>query len=437
MVCYRQSNHRTHKCPLCNSCDNLECNTDTRGKAVTWKTTSFKRQKLFDEVWETPVTKLAKAYGLSDVGLRKICVALDVPLPPRGHWARLAAGKTIPKPALHKTTRTTTYERVVNVIEIDQVLEDRVSKARDSTPNAENSKTPDYSPPLDSTAFSQQAKLVMRAMKSVKLEEGTFSSLGVTWADISVSPDLKERALLLVDRFAHELNVLGAKFENAYPPLPTLRRGMRREAGSNRNCFTLHGQRYFVRIQERITQELMPPTPPKPLRAGARQPAWEYRPPEYRHIPTGKLYASIVDATTYYESYKVEDSPRGVIEVKVRKAVRWVANDAIRRNVEKEVRAERELARRKKAQEWDTAKANKDALMAKLTAFEKMAKGLDRARSLRRFMEEIAASKAAPAELVDSLALMAVMADWLDPLVKASWPDVDGVGDQNPYGSLW
>jgi hypothetical protein len=404
---------------------------------MAWQKTSFERQKLFDEVWETPLTKLAKAYGLSDVGLRKICVALDVPLPPRGYWARLAAGKTISKPTLHETKLRTTYERVMNVIEVDQVLEDRVSKARVSTPDAENSEKPDYTPPLDPTVFSQQAKLVTRALKSVKLEEGAFSSLGMTWADISVSPDLKERALLLVDRFAHELNALGAKFENAHPPLPTLRRGMRREAGSKRNCVTLHGQRYFVRIQERITHELVPPPAPKPLRAGARQPAWEYRPPGYRHIPTGKLYASIVDAATYYERYKVEDTVRGMIEVKIRKAVHWVADAALRRNVENEVRAERELDRRKKAQEWEVAKENRDALLAKLNGFEKMAKDLERARSLRRLMDEIAASPTAPAELLSSLELMALMADWLDPLVKAPWPEVDGVSERNQYGSLW
>lgn len=404
---------------------------------MAWEKTTFERQKLFEEVWIAPITKLAKTYGVSDVWLRKICVALDVPLPPRGYWAKLAAGKAIPKPALHETSVPTTYERVMNVIEVDTVLEDRVSKARGSTSDAENSETPDYAPPLDPTALSHQAKLVIRAMKSVKLEEGAFSSLGVTWADISVSPDLKERALLLVDRFAHELNVLGAKFENAHLPLPTLRRGMRREAGSKRNCFTLNGQRYFVRIQERITQELVPPPPPKPQRARARQPAWKYRPPEYRYIPTGKLFASIVSASTYYESYKVEDTVRGTIEVKVRKAVRWVADAALRRNVENEVRAERELARRQKAQEWDVAKANKDSLLARLTAFEKMAKDLDRAQSLRRLMDEIAASKTAPADLVDGLELMALMANWLDPLVKAPWPEVDGVGDKNPYGTLW
>jgi hypothetical protein len=407
---------------------------------MTWKTTRFERQKLFDEVWSKPVTTLAKRHGLSDVGLRKICLALDVPLPPRGYWAKLAVGKAIPKPPLHETTLPTTYERVMNVVEVDEVLEVHVTKARESETDAAKPDRPDYAPPLDPTAFSPQAKLVMRAMKSTKLDEGALSSLGVTWADISVSEDLKKRAFLLVDRFAHELEALGAKFESAHPPLPPLRRGARRESGSKRNCFILHEQQFFVRIHERITQELVPPLPPKPQktpRAGVRQPAWEYRSPEYRYIPTGKLYASIVDASSHYERYKIEDSARGTIEFKVRKAVHWVTDAALRRNVENEVRAERELVRRKKAQEWEVAKKNRDSLLAKLTAFEKMATDLDRARSLRRLIEEITASKAAPAELFGSLELMALMADWLDPLVKAPWPEVDGVGDRNPHGSLW
>lgn len=373
---------------------------------------------------------------MPDVGLRKICLALDVLLPPRGHWQKLAAGKAMPKPPLHKTTLPTTYERETNVIEVDHILEERVAKARDSPTDTAKTDTPDYSPPLDPRAFSQQAKLVARAMKSTKLDEGAFSSLGVTWADISVSADLRERALLLVDRFAHELEVLDAKFENTHPPLPPLCRGARRESSSKRNGFSLHGQRHFVRIQERITHELVPPPPPKPLRAGARQLAWEYRVPEYRYIPTGKLYASIVDAATYYERYKVEDTARGTIEVKIKDAVRWVDEAALRHKVEMGVRAEREKTRRMKAQEWEIAKKSKDALLAQLSGFETMAKDLDRARSLRRLMDEIAASPAAPAELVGSLELMALMADWLDPLVKAPWP-VDGVGDRNPHGALW
>lgn len=404
---------------------------------MTWQKTTFERQKLFNEVWATPLTKLAPDYGLSDVGLRKICVSLDIPMPPRGYWAKLAAGKTTPKPPLHDTAVATTYTRATYVALVDQVLEERVIQAR-LTPDAANLDTPEYSLPLGQTDFTPQAKLVVRAMKATKLDEGAFSSLGATWADISVSADLKERALLLVDRFAHELVVLGAKFENGHPPLPSLRRGARRESGSKRNCFTLHGQCFFVLIKERITQELVPPKPQKALRAGAQPSVWEYRPPEYRYIPTGKMSVSIVDAVTCYENCKVEDTTRGTIEDKVKKSVQSAADSALRRKVENEVRAERELARRTKAQEWEIAKANKDSLLATLAGFERMAKDLDRARSLRRMIDDVVASHAsAPGYLVENLELMVQMANWLDPLVKAPWPEVDAVGDRNPFGSFW
>ena len=32
--------------------------------------------------WATPMVKLAKEFGLSDVGLRKTCVKHDIPTPP-------------------------------------------------------------------------------------------------------------------------------------------------------------------------------------------------------------------------------------------------------------------------------------------------------------------------------------------------------------------
>jgi hypothetical protein len=58
------------------------------------------RVELYDLVWSKPMTHLAKELGLSDVGLRKICVKFGIPLPPRGHWARLQFGKQDPRPAL-------------------------------------------------------------------------------------------------------------------------------------------------------------------------------------------------------------------------------------------------------------------------------------------------------------------------------------------------
>jgi hypothetical protein len=57
---------------------------------MAWQNTTFERHALYAEIWAEPMTSVAKRYGLSDVGLRKICLKLDVPLPPRGYWARLA-----------------------------------------------------------------------------------------------------------------------------------------------------------------------------------------------------------------------------------------------------------------------------------------------------------------------------------------------------------
>lgn len=44
------------------------------------RTIRFERQKLYEQVWEKPMTTLASEYGLSDVGLRKICKRLSIPL---------------------------------------------------------------------------------------------------------------------------------------------------------------------------------------------------------------------------------------------------------------------------------------------------------------------------------------------------------------------
>lgn len=53
------------------------------------------REELYELVWETPMRRLAERFGISDVGLKKICRKLDVPTPPVGWWAKKAAGKRV------------------------------------------------------------------------------------------------------------------------------------------------------------------------------------------------------------------------------------------------------------------------------------------------------------------------------------------------------
>lgn len=51
------------------------------------------RLELYERVWQTPMTKLAPEFGVSDVALAKLCRKHAVPTPPRGYWAQLAAGQ--------------------------------------------------------------------------------------------------------------------------------------------------------------------------------------------------------------------------------------------------------------------------------------------------------------------------------------------------------
>ena len=69
----------------------------------------FEREALFKEVWEVPMRTLAAKYGLSDNGLRDICHALAIPVPPRGHWAKKAAGHAVSAPALPSSTGPASY----------------------------------------------------------------------------------------------------------------------------------------------------------------------------------------------------------------------------------------------------------------------------------------------------------------------------------------
>lgn len=53
------------------------------------------REDLYALVWAKPMSRLAEEFGISGNGLAKVCNRLDVPYPPRGHWAKKEAGKPV------------------------------------------------------------------------------------------------------------------------------------------------------------------------------------------------------------------------------------------------------------------------------------------------------------------------------------------------------
>jgi hypothetical protein len=60
------------------------------------QTRTINRKEFYERVWSTPMRKLALEYGISDVGLAKICRKNGIPLPGLGHWTLVQTGR-LPK----------------------------------------------------------------------------------------------------------------------------------------------------------------------------------------------------------------------------------------------------------------------------------------------------------------------------------------------------
>jgi hypothetical protein len=62
--------------------------------------TTISRTELYQLIWTEPMTKVAPRFGLSDVGLAKVCKRYNIPRPPVGYWAQKQFGKQPTQTAL-------------------------------------------------------------------------------------------------------------------------------------------------------------------------------------------------------------------------------------------------------------------------------------------------------------------------------------------------
>ncbi len=58
------------------------------------------REALYDEVWRNPMLRVAERYRVSSSFMARVCDSMNVPRPPRGHWAKLEHGKPSPQAPL-------------------------------------------------------------------------------------------------------------------------------------------------------------------------------------------------------------------------------------------------------------------------------------------------------------------------------------------------
>jgi hypothetical protein len=130
----------------------------------------MEREAVYELVWSEPISKLAPRYGLSDVGLAKMCRRADIPLPPRGYWAKMAAGKRAARTPL--PARGPGKTNFVPVGKREALAEVDLDDAEvDRAPEPEPTGPPQF--PDDLTERTEAARALIKRVSVVPLSRKT------------------------------------------------------------------------------------------------------------------------------------------------------------------------------------------------------------------------------------------------------------------------
>jgi hypothetical protein len=174
----------------------------------------FTRKELYELVWSQPLVSLSKKYQISDVGLRKICIKMNIPLPKAGHWEKIRHGKKVSIEVLPSK-----YIGKKEVSLLPRKEGDTGKKQPTALAILEKEIENDQSLPLIiSATLVSPDKLIVEAKKSLTKTKRNSSYTGVNTClggelDISVSPVNIERALIFMDGLIKLLQARGHKIK--------------------------------------------------------------------------------------------------------------------------------------------------------------------------------------------------------------------------------
>jgi len=360
----------------------------------------FDRDKLFAEVWAEPVQSVAKRYGLSDVGLKKLCSRLQIPTPPRGHWAKLKAGKAVPAlptlPVFKGNPRH--LHRFV---------------AQPVKPSGE-------APPPDARLLS------VLAFERDPANHIRVPSRGTHWHPLvaatrdALSSGYKDnRGIPIPGGRGFDIAVSAGQRKRAFRVLNTLvkaleKRGYSLRPGDRHMQVEMFGSRFTLGIYEPTKRSNYVPTE-KELAAKNRG-EYSYW-PRYQYTPAGTLEIRCGDG---YDAV-VKDKVRQPIEEQLNLAVEVMVGRAISRLRYQEEQERLAAIREERRRAALAQQAIQDAEKQKLAQLIEDAQRWQQAETIRAFLRAQEAHGQQMGGLSDQqqtfLAWARAKANWLDPLV--------------------
>lgn len=251
------------------------------------------RKELFKQVWQRPMTKVAASYGISDVALKKICDKHRIPVPGRGYWAKVEAGKR-PKRAHFRETSDPKINQIVIRGGSDRNLpeEVKVARAKARTRERQPENKIEVRPDPESLHADVQ-KTRKKLDKARPSDKGLVLTSAAGLFDVEVGADSLTRAMELLDAIVKA----------------ALIRGYEIIKGEESLALRVDGEVIGFKLTEQTNRTPHEPTNSElaaiarwEKRQQRRRQVWEPMdwtprpdPPEWDYLPNGRLQLVIKD----------------------------------------------------------------------------------------------------------------------------------------------
>ncbi|MET3008355.1 hypothetical protein ABXT00_03135 [Stenotrophomonas koreensis] len=229
-----------------------------------YKQIEFTREDLYKMVWERPVLVIAKEIGVSDVAVAKACRKAEIPLPNRGHWAIVKAGRAVNPPPLPKPKPD----------QPDSVWFTVLENPLPKLPKVEISVGPLIKVPTELVKPHRLVAELKAAANGQKEDKGVIPLNYHKFLRVRTSTAQLERALILMDTLIKQFEYKGCK--------------VRVSEKSAQTELVLKEGTIVFRLDERTKQTPPPQPPPRPP---GRRGEHHYEPwrPAYILVGTGEF----------------------------------------------------------------------------------------------------------------------------------------------------
>ncbi|OGT82233.1 MAG: hypothetical protein A3H91_17905 [Gammaproteobacteria bacterium RIFCSPLOWO2_02_FULL_61_13] len=358
------------------------------------------------------MTKLAARYGISDVGLAKICRRLGVPRPGRGYWEKKRRGRRVTQPPLPKMK-----DDVETVAEITSWRRAPVAEQNDDA--AQKLIAYELEPDNRIQVHDNAGELhplvatTERSLRAAKAnEKGLVAPRARGCLDVAISEGARDRAIRIMDALVKGME--SRQWNVAIVDEPS--RSMK---------VTVLGEILEIRLEESVSRKDHVLTPAEQKRKASDN-LYFYQRQKYDFSPSGKLSLKIINLHVYGVRLSWSDGSTQRIERRLNSFFVGLINAAVQKRLDRE---ERERQKR----EWE-AEQNRRREMAelieeeeeRLKKLETDAEAWQKSQGIRVYIEAVRRNAIAErreigedGELERWLLWASQQADRLDPLVES------------------